>query len=101
MTLLPLTFFTGLVVYLIISGRGPVARAGRLACLVVVLACLVVWVYGFFTYGEGEGALAPVVDEFYATAYLREVLGPLWAGGVMLLLALGPLVFAAREFRRR
>ena len=101
MSLLPLTFFTGLVAYLALAGRVRAARLARLLALAAVLACLLVWAYGCFTYGEGDGALAPAIDDFYATAYLRELLGAPGAGAAMLLLAAGPLVFAVREMRRR
>lgn len=101
MSLLPLTFFTALMAFVLISGQGTAARAGRLLGLLVALACLGLWAYGFFTYEAGEGPLAAAIDDFYATSYLRETLGAFWAGAATLLLASGPVIFAVWEFWRR
>ena len=60
--------------------KGGGRKASRLAALIVASACLGLWAYGLLTYEGGEGALAPLVDNFYATEYLQTQLGPLWSG---------------------
>jgi hypothetical protein len=42
-----------------------------------------------------------VIDDFYATASLQELLGPAWSGLVVAALALVPVVLVVLEVRRQ
>ncbi|MEO3429222.1 hypothetical protein AAFN88_10220 [Pelagibius sp. CAU 1746] len=93
--LLPLLFFTALMVYALAMGSADLARSLiRLAALAAGAGCLVVWgVAALFYESWGQ----PVIDEFYATAIIERRLGALWTGWLLIALAALPAVFALRE----
>lgn len=93
--LLPLLFFTALIVYVMAMGSADLARSLiRLAALAAGAACLGVWGAAALSY-ESWGR--PVIDEFYATAIIERHLGALPAGWLLIVLAVVPAVFALRE----
>ncbi|MGF1631639.1 MAG: hypothetical protein ACFCUT_19360 [Kiloniellaceae bacterium] len=96
--LLPLLFTTALVVYVLAMGSADLARSIiRVSALFCAAFCLAVWgaaALSYATWGQ------PVIEDFYATAILARKLGMIGAGWLLLLLALGPFVFALRAIRR-
>lgn len=96
--LLPLLFFTALVVYVLAMGSADLARSIiRVSALSSAAFCLAVWGAAALSY-EGWGG--PVIDEFYATAIIQRQLGASWAGLLLLVLAALPAGFALREMWR-
>jgi hypothetical protein len=100
MTELPLIFFTAIGLSALVTGSGRGSRGLRISGLLVAFACLVVWAYGLFTYQDEAAALTGVIDDFYVTAYLQELLGSVWSGLVLAALALVPVVLVVLEVRR-
>lgn len=93
--LLPLLFFTALIVYVMAMGSADLARSLiRLVALAAGAACLGVWGAAALSY-ESWGR--PVIDEFYATAIIERQLGAQWTGWLLIALAVVPAVFALRE----
>lgn len=97
--LLPLLFFTALIVYALALGSLDLARTAiRAAALISVAFCLVLWGLAALAYDVWGG---PVIDDFYATALLQRQFGAQQGGWLLLALAVLPLVFAFAELWRR
>lgn len=97
--LLPLAFFTALVVYALALGSGDaVHRVIRAAALATAAACLAIWGAAALSYDDWG---APVIDGFYATALIERQLGAARSGWLLLALAALPMGFALRELWRR
>ena len=93
--LLPLLFFTALIVYVMAMGSADLARSViRLVALAAAAACLGIWGVAALSY-ESWGQ--PVIDEFYATAIIERQLGARRTGWLLIALAVVPAVFALRE----
>jgi hypothetical protein len=96
--LLPLVFTTALVVYVLAMGSVDLARSViRIAALVCAAFCLAVWGAAALNHASWGAA---VIEEFYATAILRRYLGAPGAGWLLVVLAVVPLAWALRDFRR-
>ncbi len=97
--LLPLVFFTALVVYaLVMGGAGAARRLIRFAALAAAAVCLAVWGAAALSYDDWG---APLIDSFYATTLIERQLGAPRSGWLLLALAALPLGFALRELWRR
>lgn len=97
--LLPLVFFTALVVYALAMGSAEaVRRLIRGAALATAAVCLAVWGAAALSYDDWG---APVIDGFYATALIERQLGAARTGWLLLAMAALPLGFALRELWRR
>jgi len=95
---LPLLFTTALVVYVLALGSADLARSIiRIAALTGAAFCLAVWGAAAL---DRSGWGAPVIAEFYATNFLARQLGSAGAGWLLVLLAVGVLLAAAREIWR-
>jgi hypothetical protein len=95
--LLPLLFTTALVVYVLAFGSADLARSViRLAALAMAAFSLFVWGAAALSH-DGWGA--PVIEEFYAMAFIVKSLGGVRAGWVLLALGLVPAGFCLAEFR--
>ncbi len=93
--LLPLLFFTAVIVFVMAMGSADLARSLiRLGALVASAACLGIWGVAALSY-ESWGR--PVIDEFYATSIIERHLGALRTGWLLIALAVVPAVFAVRE----
>lgn len=96
--LLPLLFFTALMVYALAMGSADLARSIiRVSALAAATLCLAVWGVAALSY-DAWGR--PTIDEFYGTALLQRRLGPEMTGVLLLGLAVLPLLFAVREMWR-
>ncbi|WP_420348943.1 hypothetical protein [Pelagibius sp.] len=98
MDLLPLLFTTALVAYVLALGSVDLARTIiRVVSLFAAAACLVAWGIAMLSYGDwGQ----PVIDEFYATAYIHRRLDYELGGLVLVLGGLVPICFALFELWR-
>ena len=97
--LLPLAFFTALVVYALAMGSADLARTLlRIGALLCAALCLSIWGAAALSY-EDWGA--PVIDEFYARAIVERQLGAARTGWLLLALSLVPAGFALRGVWRR
>lgn len=96
--LLPLLFTTALVVYVLAMGSADLARSIiRIGALTGAAFCLAVWGAAALHYASwGQ----PVIEEFYATAILAHYLDLLPTAWLLVLLAVGLLLLAAREIWR-
>jgi len=93
--LLPLLFFTALVVYVLAFGSADLARSLiRIAALAGAAICLAVWGVAAFAYEDWGG---PIIDDFYATAIMERWLGTLWTAGSLLAISAVPAFFCLRE----
>jgi len=97
--LLPLLFFTALIVYALAMGSvdltRTVIRATALACAAF---CLLIWglaVLSYDTWGS------PAIDDFYATALLLRHLDARYSGWALIGLAFLAVAFAFAELWRR
>jgi|GEM_PF-5500168 len=96
--LLPLIFFTALVVYVLAMGSADLARSIiRVSALACAAFCLAVWGLAALSY-QGWGQ--PVIEEFYATAFIQRRLGAEWTGLLLLVVATASAAFALREMWR-
>src|SRR3546814_118703 len=69
----------------------------RIGALTAAAFCLAVWAAATLQYASGG---APVIDGFYATAILLRYLGGTAIASLLILLAVGLLLLAAREIWR-
>lgn len=96
--LLPLLFFTALIVYVLAMGSVDLARTIiRATALASVAFCLLIWGLAAFAYDTWGG---PVVDDFYATAVLLGHLDARQGGWALIGLALLTVAFAGRALWR-
>lgn len=97
--LLPLAFFTAIVVYALAMGSADLARRLiRIAALGVAALCLTVWGFAALSYADWG---APLIDAFYATALMERSLGATRSGWLLLALVVLPAGLALREVWRR
>lgn len=97
--LLPLAFFTALVVYALAMGSTDLPRSViRVVALLTVAVCLAAWGVAALAYADWG---APAIDDFYGTAVMRRWLGAPGAGWLLLVLAVVPLGLSLWELWRR
>ena len=98
MEILPLLFITALVAYVLALGSPDLARSIiRVMTLFCAAFCLVAWGIACLRY-EDWGK--PIIDEFYATAFIVQRLEPDTSGLVLILGALVPISFGLFEMWR-
>ena len=97
--LLPLLFFTALIVYALALGSLDLPRTAiRATAMVAAAFCLALWGLAALAYDAWGG---PVIDDFYATDVLRRQVGAQSGGWLLLALAVLPLAFAFADLWRR
>jgi hypothetical protein len=97
-------FVSALGLYLLVMSDARLGVLLRIAALVTLEACLILWAVGLIAYPaletSGPGWLKAVIDDFLVTRALMEIAGGLWSGVSILFLAVVPPMFVYLEIQR-
>ena len=97
-------FLSALGLYCLAASRTRTGAWLRIAALLTLEACLLIWASGFLVYSRLETAgpawLKAVIDDFLVTHAMRQMAGELPAGISALLLAIVPPLFIYLEVKR-
>jgi hypothetical protein len=97
-------FVSALGLYLLITSNARVGVLARIAALLTLETCLLIWAVGFIAYptleASGPAWLKAAIDDFLVTRALMEIAGGLWSGVSILFLAVVPPMFAYLEVQR-
>ncbi len=97
-------FVSALGLHLLVTSNARVGVLLRIAALLTLEACLLIWAVGLMAYSmleaSGPAWLKAVIDDFLVTRALLEIAGGLWAGVSILFLAVVPPMFVYLEIQR-